>query len=55
MLTLIFLLSELSIVGFSYLFLYKALQPPEQFVTHAEGIALEAEVPAHLQGAEVRA
>lgn len=35
-------------------FFYKARENPQQFVAHADGILLYADVPAHIHGLEVR-
>ncbi len=36
-------------------FLYQALECPEQFVAHADGITLDAEIPVHLYRTEIQA
>ena len=40
--------------NFQFSLLYQALECPEQFVTHADGILLEAEILVNLQRLEVR-
>ena len=36
-------------------FLYQALECPEQFVAHADGVTLDAEIPIHLYRTEIQA
>ena len=36
-------------------FLYQALEGPEQFIAHADGVTLDAEIPIHLYRTEIQA